>query len=673
VSRIRLVLALLAASTIAGVLGGAVLGGPLPALAAPAGARVDLRVLVLADGGYPSAAIAGRLAAEGVPYDQVNLWDAARPTIDAGFLADVVDGAERAKYQAVVLPNDNPFGNSAEFTALADYERHFGIRQVDAYLWPTTNVGLAPPIYAGPLDGITATVTEAGRSGAFGYLRGPVPFEDNDPAVAESYGFPAPPAPGAAFTPLLTGTAPGGTDSGVLIGQYDADGRSQLVMTFAYNAAQEQFGLLGHGIVTWLTGGVHLGHYRNYLSVNVDDVFLPDSRWSTTGNCTPGEDCLGGETTEDIRMTPADVANAAAWQQSHGFTLDLLFNAGGSDEAVAASGTDPLTTALLAAKDSFRWTNHTYAHQFLGCVQDFTVRPWRCATDPATGAVLYASQADVAQQVADNVAWGTQHGLALDPTELVTGEHSGMRLLPQQPDDNPNLAPGLAATGIAWLGSDHSRDPAQRTVGLALTVSRYPVNVFYNAATEEEEVDEYNWIYTSRANGGSGLCEDHPDVMTCIAPVNPGTGYADYIVPLETRLTLAHVLGNDPRPHFVHQSNLTEDRLLYPLLDSVLGSYRTAFADNAPLVCDRLSASGETLRRQADWNAAIHAGTVTGYVRDGVVTVTAPAGLDVPFTVPDGTRVGGPDGELFGTAYAGAHSGYLRSTGTSALTLALPG
>ncbi|MFC7483564.1 hypothetical protein ACFQX7_31070 [Luedemannella flava] len=29
----------------------------------------------------------------------------------------------------------------------------------------------------------------------------------------------------------------------------------------------------------------------------------------------------------------------------------------------------------------------------------------------------------------------------MDPDELVTGEHSGMRVLPQQTADNPHLAP----------------------------------------------------------------------------------------------------------------------------------------------------------------------------------------------------------------------------------------
>ena len=94
------------------------------------------------------------------------------------------------------------------------------------------------------------------------------------------------------------------------------------------------------------------------------------------------------------------------------------------------------------------------------------------------------------------------------------------------------------------------------------------MNVFYNAGRAAEQVDEYNWIYTSRAHGGSGICEDNPATTTCLAaPLDTATGYADHIVPLEARIALGHVLANDPRPHYVHQSNLAEDRIAYPVLD----------------------------------------------------------------------------------------------------------
>ena len=221
--------------------------------------------------------------------------------------------------------------------------------------------------------------------------------------------------------------------------------------------------------------------------MHVDDLFAADARWSATGKCTPGEgDCPPGTPdTAPIRMTAADVDRAVAWQQQHGFTLDMLYNAAGSDQLIADTGSDPLTAAMLAAKDQFRWMNHTYTHEFMGCQQDFTVIPWRCATDPATGQPIYATQAFLDSEIAKNIAWAATNGVTIRADELVAGEHSGTKILPQQPDDNPNFVAALTAQNIKWLGMDASREPAQRGVGSALGVPRHPINIFYNVANPD--------------------------------------------------------------------------------------------------------------------------------------------------------------------------------------------
>jgi hypothetical protein len=668
------------ALTVVGVVVAAAVGASGPAFAqAPAGTRVELQVLVVTDGGPNTAAIVQELAAEGVPYRQISLSDPNRPVIDAAFLSDTVTEGpatiQRAKYQAVVLPGASPFSNWAELDALHAYEVAFDIPEVDAYVWPDPNTGLAAPTYSGPLDGVTAALTpEAAAS--FGYLRGPVPFEDISPSVGETWGFltsplPPDPATGSVTTPLLTAAAPNGTAGNVLMAEHRGNGRRQLALTFSANSAQQQFRLLAPGIVAWATDGVHLGLHRNYLAVQVDDVFLGDSRWSTASNCTPEEDCPAGVTTPDIRMNASDVAAATTWQTEHDFKLDLAFNAGGSVEAIeeSPSHTDALTTALLAQKDQFRWTNHTYSHDFLGCLRDNTVIPWRCETEPVSGDTRYVSQATINSEIAQNVAWANTKGLAINPSEVVTGEHSGLKILPQQPATNPHLGPALIANDISWLAADNSRMPVQTAVGSALTVPRYPLNVYYNVATEAEQVDEYNYIYTSRADGGSGVCEDNPATVTCITPLSTSTGFTDYIVPLETGFALSRMLGNDPRPHFVHQANITEGRILYPVLDSILSRYRSLLADNSPIVNPRLSESGVELKRQAQWADAIDDGGVHAYLQDGEVHITAPAGVDVPVTVPVGSLRGGT---AFGDAYAGAQSAYATPAVDGTVTVVLP-
>ncbi|MEV5599521.1 hypothetical protein [Streptomyces sp. NPDC052496] len=656
-----------------------------PPPAADLAPRIDLRVLVVSDGGESTDAITAELRSQGVPYTTVDLTSPGRPVIDAAFLGDTVDGRPRARFQGVVLPNDNPFGSaaSAELAALKAYETTYKIPQVDAYTYARPDVGLRTPDdggYAGVLDGFATRTTAAGKAGPFGYLKGAVPFEDADPQASESYGYIAqpladPPA-GATFTSYLDAAVPGGSARGSLIGEYARDGRRELVVTFAQNRFQQQFRLLARGIVDWLTQGVHLGRSRNYFSVQVDDIFAPDARWDVGNNCTPGDfDCPPGvPETQQIRMTAADAAYAAQWQRASGYRLDMVYNAGSGEEWKAEhGGVDAMADRLLADKAEYRWVNHTWTHPFLGCVQDTSVVPWRCAKD-LFGRTRWTSGSEITAEIGKNHAWGVAKGLDVDPAELVTGEHSGLKTLPQQPQDNPDLAPALAATGVTWLASDNSRESAQRPVGTALTVPRYPMNVYYNVGKAAEEVDEYNWIYTSKADGGSGICETDPHSTCLPAPLPTSTGYASYIVPQEARTALGHALANDPRPHYLHQSNLAEDRIAYPVLDKVLADYRGFFEDSTPVVNQRHRDIGREMQQRAAWQRALDAGSVTAYRIGDTVTVTSPAGVAAAATMPDGTRTQRADGTVeFGERYAGRVSEWATAQSPgAAITLKLP-
>jgi hypothetical protein len=655
------------------------LGLGAPGASAAETPRVDLRVLVVDNGDSSVGAITAQLRSTGVPYTTVDLDDPGRPAVTGAFLSDTVNGHPRARYQGVVLPNEAPFGaGSAEQTALETYERTYGIPQVDAYTWAHPGVGLDYTDsggWAGTLDGREATVTEAGRAGPFGYLEGAFTFEDNSPAVQESYGYAGRPRTG--FTSYVDLPVPGGQGRGSLVGEYAHDGRRELVVTFAYNQHQQQFRLLARGVVEWLTQGVHLGQSRNHFAVHVDDVFAPDSRWDTERNCTPGDfDCPGGdgEGTTPIRMTADDARYAAQWQRERGFTLDMVYNAGSGEEWKAEhGGTDALTARLLADKGQYRWINHTYTHPYLGCVQDTSTVPWSCAKN-ADGSVKWMGRAEIAAQIRDNHDWAVARGLPVDRTELVTGEHSGLKVLPQQPADNPGLAGALADNGVRWIASDNSREPGQRAVGAALTVPRHPMNVYYNVGTEAEMTDEYNWIYTSRADGGSGVCETDP-TSTCLpAPLDVATGYDTHIAPQEARTALGHAVSGDPRPHYVHQSNLAEDRILYPVLDRVLADYAALFAANTPLENLPQRAIGTELQRRATWQTALGEGRVTAYRIGSTVTVTAPSGTRIPVTAPEGTRkqlvLGSTE---FGTPYAGQRSAWTTPEPLqSSVTLKLP-
>lgn len=665
-------------------------------LSAPAGAavgtpsgRVDLKVLVLDDGTPGVAALVTQMDREGIPFDvrpESTPVTAATATAD-GLLEAATSGAPRAFYQAVVLSHSSPAGlDASEIATLAAFERKYAVRQVDAYLFPTAANGLVNQ-WSGPLDGMTATLTSTALAGSFGYLDGPVTIEDADATVAETYGFLAlpssPQAPRVTYDSMLTMTIPGTSTQGSLIGVRTDQGREEMIISGAFNGNQSWFQTIGHGILDWATRGVHLGYQRSYFSVHVDDVFLPDSRWSDVSKCTPGDDfCPSTTTTTDIRMTAADVARLTSWQATNGFTTDLLFNGGGSEAYKVEQNvtSDPLVAAFTApgVAPAFRWTNHTYSHPFLGCIQIAPTRAgesWHCATsatetprqDPTlTGqdvdGVQWLDTISLRQQVRANIDWANLNGLSglFNPTELVTGEHSGLRVGTVQPIDNPLLGPALTAEGIAVTGSDNSRESSSRLVqgGTTTTLPRYPMNIFYNAGTYADEVSEYNWIYTSAADGGGGSCEANPATSTCITPLTNGSAaqaqasFTSYLAPLEVRIASSHVLTNDPRPHYAHQSNIAEDGILYPVLEGVLANYRSAFADNAPLVTPTMTESSAVLARSTLWSGA--RSSVTAYLDSEGVHVPDAGAAAVPVTVPTGTT-----GFSGLTAYAGELSGWV--------------
>lgn len=369
-------------------------------------------------------------------------------------------------------------------------------------------------------------------------------------------------------------------------------------------------------------------------------------------------------------MKPADVTNLVAWQRRSGIKIDQAFNGFGSGKYAQDSGKpDQLLPAMRSNAGSLRFLNHTWSHPYLGCVQDWSSDPWRCKTN-ADGSTKWVGADVIENQIAKNLAWGKANGLPVRAAELVTGEHSGLKSLPQMPVDNPNLAIALRRKGVQWIASDASREIDVRRVGSALTVPRHPMNIFYNVGTKAEEIAEYSWIYTSREDGGSGYCTDHPATETCIEPLDPLTGFDDYIVPIETRIAFSHIAANDPMPHYAHQSNLTEDRILYPVLDSILAHYKRTYAANTPVVNPTHAAAGTAMNRLADWRTAKPQVRIRLEGRCVTVTNSGPSSVSAPLTFPTGTRKA--TGAGFGSAYAGSSSGWLRIAAGASVAFTLP-
>jgi heparan sulfate-N-deacetylase len=658
---VLVVAAALALASVASVASGA--------LAPQPGQRIDLRVLVLgATGNEPTfTAWKAALTREGVPFD-AKVADAEGPFTDATF-ADY--GSGHAKYEAVILANGdlvhqvtNPDGSvsfpsalaDSEWLALSKFEQTYGIRQISDATFPSPVHGLNAPTNTGEQGGNTGTLTAAGLA-AFPYLKGPVPIDNPSPTATDAFGYQATPA--AQVAPAAFDTLLAGPNGSSYVGIYThPDGRQEMVVTVDSNENQLHAQILRHGMLSWVTRGVFLGYQRNYYEMQVDDVFLPDARWSTTlkrslvdgptaapdeTQCdpalnTPDNFVAGGgaavttppATTpaglpacNPIRMKATDVARLITWQNANGIKLDMVFNGSGSDDFKQDTGatTDPLLDAFLANKTAFHWINHTYTHMQLDL----------------------ATQAELNSEIGTNITWGLSQGLPMDRSELVTGEHSGLH--------NPLMAGTLDGLGVRWVAADNSREPVPYAIGGATTVPRYPSNVYYNVESQVEQLDEYNYIYLPPP---AGKCVNSATNTCRTAPAT----WAQY-VDSEASIMFRHLMANDPRPHFAHQSNLTGDGVLYTVVDELLRRYRAAFSP--PLVQLTHAQIGQTLQQQATWAANLAAGRVNGYLQDGLVHVTTTTTMQVPVT-------GTPQGDVYG----GERSGWFTVTPSQPLVQQAP-
>lgn len=549
---------------------------PSPTARAPRwrGLRVDLRVLLLsADGQEPAfQAWQAALELEGVPHDAIVASRRGRPAIDARTLAA---GPQHARYQAIIVATGGlPTFDGARHVSALHADEWAALADFERQFGVRRITGFAYPSaqygLGAPLSSRSAEDLTAELTDLgrelFGELQGPIPI---DPSAYVHLAKPT----DRRFQTLVAG--PRGS---ALMGIHTqpSDGREELVCTVDGNAGMIHTQLLRHGALRWVTRGTYVGHHRHYLAVQVDDVFLGDASWDPDSATT-----LSAE----IRMEPEDVAAAETWSRERGMRLDLVFNGHGAESG------DPLTEALIERRGSFGWINHTYRHFDLDGLDE--------------------QQID--DEVRHNTDFGRSTGLAFDESELITGEHSGL--------DNPALPAVLDATGVRWIAADNSRDAVQRRLGPALTVPRHPTNMYYNVSTREAQLDQYHNLYLAR----SGRDAAGPTRVR----LAPATTWQDFLE-AEARTMLEHILSNDPRPHYVHQSNLTGDRMLYDLVDAVIDRHRELFT--VGLEQPTLAETGQELARQARWREALQLRLASAYAENGQIFVSVKEPMRVPLT-----------------------------------------
>ncbi len=286
--------------------------------------------------------------------------------------------------------------------------------------------------------------------------------------------------------------------------------------------------------------------------------------------------------------------------------------------------TDPLTNAVVAGKDAFRYVNHTFTHEDM---------------DTSAGLADYAFSSSEIQQNRDTWTRLGLPGKAENDRVLLTGEHSGLaddQGTALDPTDdihfpagtNDQLLQAAQDLGVRYLGADSSRpgqNTERRVPGFDLVIlPRYPTAVFYNATTPAQNTDEYNYIFHERyVNAGQDPCAIPGAICT---PRSYGQ-----ILASEAETTLRHMLAYRKWPHYFHQSNLRNydgagSTLLFDWLDTVLDRYESLmvlpvrsvpFHEIGRLSEERLAAESAGLRGTLD----VATGTVT-LQADGPATMS---------------------------------------------------
>ncbi|WP_432564490.1 Agd3-related carbohydrate deacetylase [Kineococcus sp. SYSU DK003] len=385
------------------------------------------------------------------------------------------------------------------------------------------------------------------------------------------------------------------------------DGRQDCVVLVNHDEWMLHGLLLARGLLAWVTGGVHCGLDRYRLACHVDDVLLANALTREENGTVPSGPAL-------VRMDPQDVDALLDWQSTRGFVLDLAYNGFG------AAPEDPLTLALLRHADRFRWINHTWSHLDL---------------DPMAEPELH-------EEITANQRWATSVDLPTSTTALVTGVHSGLA--------NPALPAVLHAAGITAIAEDASLPTHGACIGPATTVPRHPTNIYTHVSRWADLLADYNRQYAAQGVHAATV-EDFVDA--------------------EAAIVLRHVLTNDPRPLFAHQSNLAQDRILLTFLGHVLDLLREHLADGVEVVNESMDDLARELHRRARWQHARCARQVSAVLSGDVLELSTTSEVEVPLTVPVGSHCT-DRAEPVGTSYAGSCSGWIALRAGQVLQITLP-
>jgi hypothetical protein len=292
---------------------------------------VDMNILVVSSGESEAdfPAITQALTYIGTPYTVLDISQTGN-AIPSGYLSD---GGCHGYFQGVIFAFGNDRYNISNISALDLYESQFSVRQVNWYVYPDPNFGLASPtgsVDAGPTPYNFYYAPAANAIFPYANVANPVGITNAFISLSSA-------ANGS--TPLLTDAS-----GNVLAAIYSTPFAGQyLSLTFDSNQYLLHDQVLAYGLVNWVTQGVFLGDYHVYATPQVDDFFIDDSEWIPGTTC---QDPVTHDRTKPdasnlpvFRVNAADMTQLAAWQNGlqtdpsglfANFELTLAFNGVGT-------------------------------------------------------------------------------------------------------------------------------------------------------------------------------------------------------------------------------------------------------------------------------------------------------------------------------------------------------
>lgn len=286
---------------------------------------------------------------------------------------------------------------------------------------------------------------------------------------------------------------------------------------------------------------------------------------------------------------------------------------------------EPLTGKVLEVANEFNWINHTYAALQMDrlCPDPDEPQPDVC---PVTDYTTARNDIDQNRTVWQQLGLpGYQEGLQYLLSDSHAGLHDRQGTEEDPSDDipfpqgsNPNFLQAAQDLGVRFIASDSSRpnqDREQRIPGFESMVlmPRYPTNIYVNATTPAENIDEYNWIYHDR------FVAQGQDPCTIPGAICATRTYEEMLA-AEADTTVNHMLSGKAWPHYFHQSNLRNygggRTLQMDWMDAVMTRYEQLFTlpvktplahELGPDALDRIVTREQNMRGWVD----LDAGTVT--------------------------------------------------------------